>query len=583
MLHLVRSRNKPKVFNTSINDNKVTIKPTISRIPRPKPSAGLHIAEIRKSITAPIRRPVGYTRSTPASSKTSNNSKAPEYSLKKGYLKREEGFKEGSKHQSKQKTPVNKKVSCVVRSDSPASMRRNFKSKHELTYKRPVQSVIDLRGELNTSSSNLHRPSSAHSVRATARRSVSLSKPKNNEKSIQQRPKSATTRKTEKTSNDETRVAKAMPLKNIQNKVESESVTLRLKAKVNRPRPRSMIETKITSKSIDEFLQMNDLDPVVEYNSLKLEQSDSNKSGSLESTKEDSKKVIRRPRTINLLLKDGLDSKPGSQVTTPVTPVEQKGMRRFSLQSLSDISGFDWEDFQKENNEHSPQSPTRRERRNSITTPSRSKLFPVCSTSPVGRFHNTTKLNCQGSISIQRQTSSHSPRHSVSEVRKKSPFRRDSAQTSNNPPWNPSTKFTTTYPASPRKTLKSKKSSNEASKSIRITTEINRRKNIKFPDGKTVDKETKTTTTVSVDVDSEEEKMNQRNSLLNKVKTLAHEIENLSKDSRLSDSSSDSIVSQPIPKRNNSIRTGSDILSNAINEETDRFSETEYLSFISKN
>ena len=84
-------------------------------------------------------------------------------------------------------------------------------------------------------------------------------------------------------------------------------------------------------------------------------------------------------------------------------------------------------------------------------------------------------------------------------------------------------------------------------------------------------------------MDSEEEKMNQRNSLLNKVKTLAHEIENLSKDSRLSDSSSDSIVSQPIPKRSNSIRAGNDILSNAINEETDRFSETEYLSFISKN
>ena len=171
----------------------------------------------------------------------------------------------------------------------------------------------------------------------------------------------------------------------------------------------------------------------------------------------------------------------------------------------------------------------------------------------------------------------------MSEGRKKSLYRRDSAQTSNNPPWNPSTKFTTTYPASPRKNLKSKKSSNEASKSIKITTEINRRKNIKFPDGKTVDRETKTTTTVSVDVDSEEEKMNQRNSLLNKVKTLAHEIENLSKDSRLSDSSSDSIVSQPIPKRSNSIRAGNDILSNAINEETDRFSETEYLSFISKN
>ena len=582
MLHLVRSRNKPKVLNTSISDNKVTIKPTISRIPRPKPSAGLHIAEIRKSITAPIRRPVGYTRSTPASSKTSNNSKAPEYPLKKGYLKREEGFKEGST-QSKQRTPVNKKISYVMRSDSPASIRRNVKSKHGLTYKRPVQSVIDLRGELNTSSSNLHRPSSAHSVGATARRSVSLSKSKNNEKSIQQRPKSATTRKIEKTSNDETHLAKAMPLKNMQDKEESESITLRLKAKVNRPRPRSMIETKITSKSIDEFLQMNDLDPVVEYNSVKLDRSDSNKSGSSESTKEDTKKVIRRPRTINLLLKDGLNSKPCSQVTTPITPVEQKKIRRFSLQSLSDISGFDWEDFQKENKEHNPQSPKRRERRNSVATPSRSKLTPVRSTSPVGRFHSTAKLNCPGSISIRRQTSSHSPKHSVSEGRKKSPFRRDSTQTSNNPPWNPSTKFTTTYPASPRKTVKSKKSPNEASKSIRITTEINRRKNIKFPDGKTVDKETKTTTTVSVDVDSEEEKMNQRNSLLNKVKTLAHEIENLSKDSRLSDSSSDSIVSQPIPYRSNSIRAGSDILSNAINEETDRFSETEYLSFISKN
>ena len=582
MLHLVRSRNKSKVLNASVNDNKVTIKPTISRIPRPKPSAGLHIAEIRKSITAPIRRPVGYARSTPTPLKTSNNSKAPEYSLKKGYLKREEGFKEGSKHQGKQKTPVSKKVSYVVRSDSPTSIIRNVKSKHGQAYKRPVQSVIDLRGELNTSSSNLHRPSSAHSVRATARKSVSLSKPKNNEKSIQQRPKSATTRKIEKTSNDETGVAKAMPLQNVQNKIESESVTSRLKAKVTRPRPRSMIETKITSKSIDEFLQMNDLDPVIEYKSIKLERSDSNKSGSSESTKEDSKKV-RRPRTINLLLKDGLNSKPGSQVTTPITPLEQKRVRRFSLQSLSDISGFDWEDFQKENNEHSPQSPIRKERQNSITTPSRSKVTPVRSTSPVGRFHSATKLNCPGSISIRRQSSSHSPKHSVSEGRKKSLYRRDSAQTSNNPPWNPSTKFTTTYPASPRKNLKSKKSSNEASKSIKITTEINRRKNIKFPDGKTVDRETKTTTTVSVDVDSEEEKMNQRNSLLNKVKTLAHEIENLSKDSRLSDSSSDSIVSQPIPKRSNSIRAGSDILSNAINEETDRFSETEYLSFISKN
>ena len=340
MLHLVRSRNKSKVLNASVNDNKVTIKPTISRIPRAKPSAGLHIAEIRKSITAPIRRPVGYARSTPTPLKTSNNSKAPEYSLKKGYLKREEGFKEGSKHQGKQKTPVSKKVSYVVRSDSPTSIIRNVKSKHGQAYKRPVQSVIDLRGELNTSSSNLHRPSSAHSVRATARKSVSLSKPKNNEKSIQQRPKSATTRKIEKTSNDETGVAKAMPLQNVQNKIESESVTSRLKAKVTRPRPRSMIETKITSKSIDEFLQMNDLDPVIEYKSIKLERSDSNKSGSSESTKEDSKKV-RCPRTINLLLKDGLNSKPGSQVTTPITPLEQKRVRRFSLQSLSDISGFD--------------------------------------------------------------------------------------------------------------------------------------------------------------------------------------------------------------------------------------------------
>ena len=104
---------------------------------------------------------------------------------------------------------------------------------------------------------------------------------------------------------------------------------------------------------------------------------------------------------------------------------------------------------------------------------------------------------------------------------------------------------------------------------IQITTQTNKIQNIKFPDGKTVDKETKTTTTVSIP----ERKVSPHGpSLLKKVKNLAREIENLSNDNALN-LSTESIASN----------FDDDYVECKIQEYTDRFSETEYLSVANDN
>lgn len=133
----------------------------------------------------------------------------------------------------------------------------------------------------------------------------------------------------------------------------------------------------------------------------------------------------------------------------------------------------------------------------------------------------------------------------------------------------------------------SSKTTNDSPGKVHITTEVNKRKNIKFPDGKTVDKQTKTTTTVSMDVVTDKKDRNEldeRESLLAKVKTLAQEIGTLTKmdvNPSSTDSSSDSIVTHTLStNRPGASRSSSDVVAATIKEETDRFSETEYLSFV---
>lgn len=123
----------------------------------------------------------------------------------------------------------------------------------------------------------------------------------------------------------------------------------------------------------------------------------------------------------------------------------------------------------------------------------------------------------------------------------------------------------------PRKSIDSGK--------VHITTEVNKRKNITFPDGKKVDRETNTKTTVSVDMNSdngEDTKAEKRANLLAKVKTLAQEIGSLSSldTTPVSEGSSDSIQADGTTP----VRSNSDMIGTVIKEETDRFSETEYLS-----
>ncbi|XP_065667272.1 serine/threonine-protein kinase DCLK1 isoform X3 [Hydra vulgaris] len=118
----------------------------------------------------------------------------------------------------------------------------------------------------------------------------------------------------------------------------------------------------------------------------------------------------------------------------------------------------------------------------------------------------------------------------------------------------------------------SNKNKSEVCKSgIQITTRTNKIQNIKFPDGKIVDKETKTTTTVSIP----EHKLAPRGpNLLKKVENLAREIENFSNDNPLD------LHSEYLPS--NSSSDDEEIECN-IQEYTDRFSETEYLSVANVN
>jgi len=128
------------------------------------------------------------------------------------------------------------------------------------------------------------------------------------------------------------------------------------------------------------------------------------------------------------------------------------------------------------------------------------------------------------------------------------------------PPWNPSTNLSNKHTPShsPREqTLQDKKKEHgqrtprgldtkcvtkanggDVDKGIKITTEVNKRKNTKFPDGKTVDEEVKTTTTVSVTMETPEE--DKETSLLTKVKNLALEIGSLAKETYKLSQSSDS-------------------------------------------
>jgi len=538
-------------------------------------------------------------------------STAPEYSLKKGFLKREEAIHRAfMRMNNPPKSPSKQFVTKPIPPGSPAVPRRGSKTNSQLTVDRhvkfrPASSVLELRRD-KEKITTANRPSSAQSMRST-RKSATPVKP------LVKNIKSTTT----KSSIDLTKSSLKKKISSDTNKKNSDnplgdsrgiaSNGVRLRQKATRPRPRSMIETKTTSKSIDEFLQIHDLAPVVEQQTLRIERSDSLKSAQSEASSESSVKS-RKPRPTSLIIKDNRcvfpnKNRPNAMTPNATSETVRKNTNRSSFQSMESLS-VDLDDI-SETNDSIVERRTRSPRRKT-SKPETMKSQDMTT----GRFSATRTSSPASRVSTPKQSARLATNAKQTSVtRSQSAGRVKSIQellvnrstvssrrksTSEGPPgarWNCSTKSLARTPTSPKKTYSestSKKTdkikrslSEQSNKSIRITTEVNKRKNIKFPDGKTVDREVKTTTTVSVDVDSGEDKSNRSNSLLEKVKNLAHEIENLSKDNnRMSDSSSDSIINNSVTVKPKPI---SESDHDPISEETDHYSETEYLSVFGKN
>lgn len=735
LLYLVRSRNNTNIDNTASalstkegqqstkpsstpstpvvataqqphDDNSINSSPNVSRIPRPMSAmaSSPSLSAKRVKPTTPLR-----TRRNIASAGAIRKPATydqPDYSLKKGFLKREEKVDTGTL--MKKKRVVRSKISvpttgvrkqipsasskeALNNTDETASLVvRNFKDK-QVRF-RP-SSVIDVRVNVAIDPGRPERPGSAQGYRSTStcRKPVNLSernvtnvnkkenKTTQKDESAKAKNISSTTAKVDTAKTEEKRPSRPSnqnSADNIVGEVEgvaSNGVKLRKKSTPRSSRTNSLMDLPASSSCLSTSKEN------ISKTNINDEKAGTKKVDQQVSS-HDSSSISRRNRPVSLSI--GNAPSNGKATRKAITPSADEFNRKRLQYRLTDqlevakkneISSSGRMSPTKKNskfklsNLSSPRcrSPTRRTK--DSVSPTRRAKDSIPATTKAGansssttkenvpehkqirsrpRASTTTSVTRDRSVSVSRRhapikktpsvppaspkktmrdrslSASRSSSSSSSSSRKSSsstPPKPSSSQSgddgggsplirsksNHNTPtkngtsgsWNPGTNILYREPNSLRKPLSPKKRVNSANSSpkhvprkstesgkVSITTEVNKRKNITFPNGKKVDRETNTRTTVSVDMndqqsggdDGEETKAVKRASLLAKVKTLAQEIGSLSKldTTPVSEGSSDSMKGDSVtPVRNNS-----DMMGDVIREETDHFSETEYLS-----
>jgi len=640
LLYLVRSRNNTNINNTAsssatasspnITDERGVNKssPIISRIPRPTSamaSGGITDGCVRRSIRRRVVTSAGATR-VPVYNE-------PEYSLKKGFLKREEKVDTGTlkKKRSNSRTKTTPIPSTSNRTSkvqpSPQSLIvTSFKDK--AVRFRPA-SVIDLRPDVESRS--VERPGSAHGYR---------------NKPTAESQKDTTPTKDPVGQKEEDSVSKELKTENSADNIVGESSGIasngvKLRKKTPRSRPNSMLELSSSSDNMFNSVstdntpntnnkKANNETPSKRDRPVSLFVNKNTKPGSaLTNTRKamtPSTEEYNRKR-LKFRLNDQLESLNDTIKKDSARRLSPKRNSRFRLQNLSSPRcRSPTRNSQKSRKENVPEQKERSSRTATSLTPSSSVRGRSTSTTRTRIAQNDTESPSR-STSVTPPSPKKSPhRNRSSSAVSRSTYGRKSAtppktttpttsspctarKTRNTTPtkgkWNSASSIQTKTPDVQRKPLSPKKSVNtkhtttntkqplkksvsspkhaprkgsDAGK-VCITTEVNKRKNITFPDGKTVDKETKTKTTVSMDMNDKsasdsKDTSNKHASLLAKVKTLAKEIGNMSniETTCVSESSSESIG-----------RRNSDTIESGIKEEMDRFSETEYLSLLEKS
>ena len=681
LLYLVRSRNninidtgsssplaKPSTTTSTKaigqklkDDNSIISSPNISRIPRPTSAMASSPSHSRKPITAttaPIKKrnvvSAGATRRPP-------NYDQPDYSLKKGFLKREEKVDTGTLKKKKRvirskisvpTTPVRKPVASSAKpKEEPSLAVTAFKDK-QVRF-RP-SSVIDVRVDI-VDRERLERPGSAQGYRARKPLNLSVKnipKNKENKTTIMAKDslKDENNSMVNKIEENEKPPAKPKHENSADNIVgETSGVAsngVRLRKKTPRSRSNSMMDLnapacRSTSKeSVSSAPDTNNKTIINKEAETKRSSDQLSASSS------------RRNRPVSLLLGNVSSTKDTRKALTPSTDEFNRKQLKYRLtdqlhavkkENSGRVSPKKNSKF-KLSNLSSPRcrSPTRARVSSASTTKENLLEYKQVRSRPAGSMTPKAVNSRDRSLSATRRAtpkkdSSPSPssitipsspkktsrdrsssgtRSSLSSSRKSStatppkpvtpqgsplihPKSNQNTPTKGGGNWHPGTNILYKEPNSLRKPLSPKKKLNSSPKhvprksmdsgKVHITTEVNKRKNITFPNGKKVDRETNTKTTVSVDMnnrgrgDSEDTKAVKRASLLAKVKTLAQEIGSLSSldTTPVSEGSSDSI--QGGDDGATPVRSNSDMIESVIKEETDRFSETEYLSLSEKS
>ena len=681
LLYLVRSRNntnidiasttttsttvvKPTSTSTEKklkDDNAIMSSPNISRIPRPT-SAMASPSCTRKSPTT-SNVPTANKKRTVVSAGTTRkppNYDQPDYSLKKGFLKREEKVDTGTLKKKKRvvrskisvpTTPVRKPVAVKLK-EEPSLAVTAFKDK-QVRF-RP-SSVIDVRVDI-VDHERPERPGSAQGYRS--RKPINLSgknipKSKENKTTIigtKDASKNKNDSKDDKQIENEEKSTVKPKHENSADNIVGEvsgvaSNGVKLRKKTPRSRSNSMMDLNSSAclSTSKESVSSSTSDTTNTANNNKI----NNKEVETKKSNGDTSSS-RRHRPVSLMLSNPTSSNTRKALTPSTDEFNRKRLqyrltdqlhavkkenpgrvspKRNSKFKLSNLSSPRCRSPTRGSKDPSPSRRTatttkenvpehkqvrsraasatsktinNRDRSLSATrrSPAVSKKSPTPTTpssipsSPKKTLRDRSASATRSSLSATRKSSNTTPPKTTAPQADGSPLTRPKSNhnksSKNGGSWNPGTNIHYREPDSLRKPLSPKKKLNSSPKhvprksidsgKVHITTEVNKRKNITFPDGKKVDRETNTKTTVSVDMTDggEDTKAEKRANLLAKVKTLAQEIGSLSSldTTPVSEGSSDSIQADGTTP----VRSNSDMIGTVIKEETDRFSETEYLS-----
>ena len=679
LLYLVRSRNNTNIDNASSttqatamsaekklkDDNAIMSSPNISRIPRPTSAMASPSCTRKSPITANQKRSIVSAGTT----RKPTNYDQPDYSLKKGFLKREEKVDTGTLKKKKRvvrskisvpTTPVRKPVPsspAVKRKEEPSLAVTAFKDK-QVRF-RPA-SVIDVRVDI-VDHERPERPGSAQGYRS--RKPINLStktspKSKENKTTIVETKDTSKTKKNlnynkeaEKEEKPSTKPKHENSADNIVGEVSgvaSNGVKLRKRT----PRSRSTSMMDLDSSSCLSTSKESVSSSKSDNTSNNTNNNKTTNSKNVETKKDQSTSSSRRHRPVSLMLSNPTPGNSKKALTPSTDEFNKKRLqyrltdqlhavnkenpgrvspKRNSKFKLSNLSSPRCRSPTRGSKDPSPSrraatttkenvpehkqvrsraasaasrttnSSNGRDRSLSATrrSPGVSKKDPSPVTpsstpsSPKKTLRDRSTSATRSTLSSTRKSSNTTPPKTITPQSGGSPLLRPKSNhntsTKGGGSWNSGTNINYRDPDSLRKPLSPKKRMNSSPKhvprksidsgKVHITTEVNKRKNITFPDGKKVDRETNTKTTVSVDMNSdngEDTKAEKRANLLAKVKILAQEIGSLSSlDTRpVSEGSSDSIQGDGTTP----VRSNSDMIGTVIKEETDRFSETEYLS-----